>query len=105
MKETAKKLVEKRGPEALREVAKVHFRTAHEIVGALVRSLVAQGRAFQSLTLDEWRRASDRFEADSLGRVTPRMSVDAKRTPQSTAPGAVAAALADVQGWVDHVAG
>jgi ribonuclease HIII len=31
VKETAKKLVETRGPEVLREVAKVHFRTAHEI--------------------------------------------------------------------------
>ena len=31
VKETAKKLVEMNGPEALREVAKVHFRTAHEI--------------------------------------------------------------------------
>jgi len=31
VKETAKKLVEKSGPAALREVAKVHFRTAHEI--------------------------------------------------------------------------
>ena len=31
VKETAKKLVEKGGPEALRAAAKVHFRTAHEI--------------------------------------------------------------------------
>src|SRR6266568_5395004 len=31
VKETAKKLVEKSGPGRLREVAKVHFRTAHEI--------------------------------------------------------------------------
>jgi ribonuclease HIII len=31
VKETAKKLVEMSGPDALREVAKVHFRTAHEI--------------------------------------------------------------------------
>ena len=31
VKETAKKLVETSGPQALREVAKVHFRTAHEI--------------------------------------------------------------------------
>src|SRR5881227_1195085 len=30
VKETAKKLVETNGPDALREVAKVHFRTAHE---------------------------------------------------------------------------
>src|SRR5947199_2155009 len=31
VKETAKKLVETSGPQALREVAKVHFRTAYEI--------------------------------------------------------------------------
>jgi ribonuclease HIII len=31
VKETAKKLVEANGPQALREAAKVHFRTAHEI--------------------------------------------------------------------------
>jgi ribonuclease HIII len=31
VKEAAKKLVEAEGPEALRTVAKVHFRTAHEI--------------------------------------------------------------------------
>ena len=31
VKETGKKLVEKNGPHILREVAKVHFRTAHEI--------------------------------------------------------------------------
>lgn len=31
VKETAKKLVEKGGPELLRDVAKIHFRTAHEI--------------------------------------------------------------------------
>ncbi len=31
VKETAKKLVDLNGPQALREVAKVHFRTAHEI--------------------------------------------------------------------------
>ncbi len=31
VKEAAKKLVEKEGAEALREVAKIHFRTAHEI--------------------------------------------------------------------------
>jgi ribonuclease HIII len=31
VKEAARKLVETNGPEALREVAKVHFRTAHEI--------------------------------------------------------------------------
>ena len=69
----------------------VPFRRAHEIVGALVRKLVAEGRDFGSLTLEEWRAASDLFGADVVARVTPRVSVEAKRTPQSTAPAAVAA--------------
>ena len=49
----------------------VPFRRAHEIVGALVRKLVAEGRDFESLALDEWRAASDLFDADIVDRVTP----------------------------------
>src|SRR3954449_6657932 len=62
----------------------VPFRRAHEIVGALVRKLIAEDREFDSLSLDEWRAFSDRFDADVVTRVTPRVSVEAKRTPQST---------------------
>ncbi len=79
----------------------VPFRRAHEIVGALVRKLIADGRDFETLSLDEWRAASDRFEADVVARVTPAVSVAAKRTPQSTAPEAVRARLADVRQWLD----
>jgi argininosuccinate lyase len=78
----------------------VPFRRAHEITGALVRTLVAEQREFESLSLQEWRAASDLFEADIIERVTPRMSVGAKRTPQSTAPAAVGAALLDVEAWL-----
>jgi len=79
----------------------VPFRRAHEIVGALVRMLVAQGRDFASLSPAEWRAASDRFEADVVDRVTPGVSVAAKRTPQSTAPAAVAARLGEIRRWLD----
>src|SRR5262249_8032483 len=79
----------------------VPFRRAHEIVGALVRQLVAEGRDFASLSLAEWRAASDRFDSDVVDRVTPGVSVAAKQTPQSTAPAAVAARLADVRRWLD----
>ncbi len=79
----------------------VPFRRAHEIVGALVRTLVAEGRDFGSLSLAEWRAASDRFEADVVDRVTPGVSVAAKRTPQSTGPAAVEARLAEVRRWLD----
>jgi len=81
----------------------VPFRRAHEIVGALVRRLVAEGRDFGSLSLEEWRTASDRFEPDVVSRVTPAVSVGAKRTPQSTAPAAVHARLAEVRQWLDEV--
>jgi argininosuccinate lyase len=79
----------------------VPFRRAHGIVGALVRKLVAERRDFESLSLAEWRIASDRFDADVVERVTPRVSVAAKRTPQSTAPAAVQARLADLRRWLD----
>jgi argininosuccinate lyase len=78
----------------------VPFRRAHEIVGALVRKLAAEGRDFESLGPDEWRAASSHFGPDVADRVTPRASVAAKRTPQSTAPAAVAEALADVERWL-----
>jgi len=78
----------------------VPFRRAHEIVGALVRKLVAEAREFGSLSLEEWRGASDRFDADVVERVTPRVSVAAKRTPQSTAPDAVGRALAEADQWL-----
>jgi argininosuccinate lyase len=81
----------------------VPFRRAHEIVGALVRKLVAEGRDFGSLTPGEWCEASDQFEADIVERVRPRVSVAAKRTPQSTAPAAVEAALVEVQQWLASV--
>ena len=79
----------------------VPFRRAHEIVGALVRKLVAEGRDFEQLSLQDWRAASDLFEADIVSRVTPGASVAAKRTPQSTAPAAVASKLKEIRRWLD----
>ena len=83
----------------------VPFRRAHEIVGALVRKLITEGRGFESLSVDEWRATSDLFNPDIVSWVTPAASVAAKRTPQSTAPGAVRERLADVQRWIAQVAG
>jgi argininosuccinate lyase len=83
----------------------VPFRSAHEIVGALVRKLVAEEREFGSLSLAEWRAASDRFGADVVDRVTPAASVAAKRTPQSTAPSAVLKAIEESEAWVGRANG
>jgi argininosuccinate lyase len=78
----------------------VPFRRAHEIVGALVRKLHAEGRQFESLSFDEWRASSELFDKDVIGRVAPRASVAAKKTPQSTEPVAVHAHLAEVERWL-----
>ncbi len=78
----------------------VPFRDAHEIVGALVRRLVGEGRSFDQLTLDDWRAHSPLFDADVREAVTAAASVGKKRTPQSTRPDAVAKALGELQGWL-----
>jgi argininosuccinate lyase len=77
----------------------VPFRQAHEIVGGIVRCLVAAGREFGSLTPAEWRGFSDRFDDDIGAHLTAAASVAARRTPQSTGPDAVRAALADLGRW------
>jgi len=81
----------------------VAFRDAHEIVGALVRRLLRERRSFEDLSLDDWRQHSGLFDADVQIVVTPAASVARKRTPQSTHPAAVAAALGEVKAWVARV--
>jgi argininosuccinate lyase len=81
----------------------VPFRQAHEIVGGLVRHLIEAGGSFESLTLEEWRAHSPLFGPDVQAVITPRASIERKRTPQSTHPDAVRAALADVREWVASV--
>jgi len=76
------------------------FRQSHEVVGAMVRKLLAEGRDFEALSLAEWRQASDLFGDDVKQRVTAAASVRARTTPQSTHPDAVAAALADLRSWL-----
>jgi argininosuccinate lyase len=76
------------------------FREAHEVVGSLVRRLVAEARSFENLTVDEWRAHSPLFDADVREAITGAASVGKKRTPQSTHPDAVAAALTELRGWL-----
>jgi argininosuccinate lyase len=78
------------------------FRTAHEVVGAMVRRLLSEGRDFGSLTLDEWRDASAMFGDDAPRAATARASVQAKRTPQSTNPDSVREALSECDRWVSE---
>jgi argininosuccinate lyase len=76
------------------------FRRAHEVVGGMVRRLLTEGRDFSSLTMAEWREASETFGEDAPRAATALASVVARRTPQSTNPEAVQAALGDCRRWV-----
>ena len=55
---------------------------------------------FDDLTLPQWREHSPLFDDDVRSVITPLRSIEKKHTPQSTAPKAVAAALADTRAWL-----
>ncbi len=78
----------------------VPFRTAHEVVGGMVRQLLSEGREFESLTPAEWKKFNPAFGDDVLKVVSAQVSVRAKLTPQSTNPDAVKAQLAEMQQWL-----
>ena len=80
------------------------FRRAHEVVGAMVRRLLAEGRDFSDLTADEWQAASEMFGADAPEAATALASVRARRTPQSTNPDAVRQALEECRDWLRQAA-
>jgi argininosuccinate lyase len=81
----------------------VSFRTAHEITGRIVRDLYDKGKDFSKLSLRDWQRYDPRFDEGVLRAVTPEAAVSAKKTPQSTAPDAVAAAIRETRGWLERV--
>jgi argininosuccinate lyase len=66
----------------------------------MVRQLLAEGRDFSDLRPEEWRAASELFGDDAPRAATPRASVEARRTPQSTNPEAVRRALEACREWV-----
>jgi argininosuccinate lyase len=79
------------------------FRQAHEVVGGMVRQLVADGRDFGSLSLAEWRQHSELFDENVRTVITPGSSVSARKTPQSTSPAAVNTALSEVFAWLGGI--
>jgi argininosuccinate lyase len=76
------------------------FRQSHEVVGAMVRQLLAQNRDFESLSLDEWRQAHTLFRDDVKQHITAAASVRVRKTPQSTNPDSVRAAIAETRAWL-----
>jgi argininosuccinate lyase len=76
------------------------FRAAHELVGRIVRDALAAGRELEQFTVAEWRAYSPLFDERVREAITPGASVRARRTPQSTGPDQVAAAVDELRTWV-----
>ena len=71
----------------------VPFREAHGIVAEVAEHAMAQGKLFRDLSLEEYRRFSERFDKDVYA-ITPDSSVAARDVTGGTAPAQVSKALA-----------
>jgi len=69
----------------------------------MVCELPAVGCAFSSLSVAEWRRYSDLFDDSVRTAISLESSVSARKTPQSTSPAAVDAALSEVFAWLGGI--
>ena len=75
----------------------IPFRTAHEIVGAIVRYCLEKKKPLMALTLEEFRQFSEHFESDVLDTVIPRHAVDSKTSFGGTSTQGVLKAIAQAK--------
>jgi argininosuccinate lyase len=61
------------------------FRSAHALVGKIVRTCLARDCRIEELPLKELRRFSPKFERDVYAYLTPRAAVDRRRSEGGTA--------------------
>lgn len=65
------------------------FRRAHEVVGRVVHYCLKQGRALESLQVEELRQFSDLFDIDAVQAIQPEAVLQARMTRGGTSPDAV----------------
>lgn len=78
----------------------VSFRTAHGIVGELIRYSLDAGKTLQELSLEEYRCISEQFDDAVLDVVTPQQAVNCKTSVGGTATHNV---LIAIQAAKDHL--
>jgi argininosuccinate lyase len=62
------------------------FRSAHRLVGKIVRAAVERGCRIEELPLGELRRFSPKIKQDVYAYLTPEAAVDRRRSEGGTAP-------------------
>ena len=77
------------------------FRQAHEVVGAMVRQLLADGRDIEALTLAEWQAFSPLF-ADDVQGARDGAGLGARPAGRRSPPTRTrsAARLAELRAWL-----
>ena len=78
----------------------VPFREAHEIVGKVLRAAEHDGKSIRELPLERLKEFSPAFGRDLASVLTVEAALARRSAPGGTAPGAVRAALADLQARV-----
>jgi len=63
----------------------VPFREAHEIVGKVVAYCLDNGKTLEDLTLEEFRKFSDKFEEDVLSLMSVEGSINSRNIVGGTA--------------------
>ena len=71
----------------------VPFRTAHRIVGEVIRYSLDAGKTLPELSLEEYRQISEKFDVAVLEVITPQQAVNCKTSVGGTAPQNVFAAI------------
>ena len=75
----------------------VPFREAHGVVGRLVSWCIGEGKTLTDLPLSAFQGFHPAFEADVLGRLTARQSVNARKTEGGTAEENVRTRMAQIE--------
>ena len=78
----------------------VPFRDAYTAVGKLVKTCIASGKTLETLSLEEYRQASDAFEADVFEAISLENCVALRRVPGGPAPECVEAQIEDVRAFL-----
>lgn len=75
----------------------VPFRTAHGIVGGIVRECLENGKTLASMTLDEYRAHSAVFESDILQTVQAKHSADSRNSVGGSSVSAAKAGIRSIK--------
>ena len=75
----------------------VPFRTAHGVVGKIVRYCLDEGKTLETMTLDEYKTHSEVFQADVLTVVKAKNSADARNSVGGSSRSAAKAGIKSIK--------